>query len=693
MRCPDVAELAAYQQGSSTSAERQRVAEHLSECEDCSRRLAELAEEAKYAATATPPPRKPRGAETEFYGSESPAPLPTSAYDTVRLSDFDESSHADPPGHATLPLWVGAYELREQIGRGGMGVVYKARDTRLQRVVAVKMISAGAHAGEPAMLRFRREGEAVARLKHPSVVQVHELNFHEGLPYLVMEFLEGGSLQQRLAAGPIPPREAAEIVKTVAEAVHVAHGSQILHRDLKPSNVLLTADGAPKLTDFGLAKLLDDEESETRSGEVLGTAAYMAPEQADGRVADLGPATDVYGLGAILYDALAGRPPFKAQNRLATLDELRYKDPTPPSQHRSGVPRDLEAICLKCLAKRPDQRYPTAERLAQDLDRWLLGKPTEARPARWWTLPRRHPLATAAAVVLILALTAAAIIQRVNDPDYVITRIENRLARGEAVTLIGDQGAPVWSRWATGGEKAQAFVAKDGTFTLQSEPLALLELVRDPATSHYRIECEARHNLASPEICEVGVFFVRRQYELPQVEAHSFMHFAFDDITDSRNRIAKSLEAAGIANVSLPKKDEAGRATLGQHFYTDRAYENWKSEFAADWRYTSEVARYPLKLSHSWRQLAVEITPEFVSATWDGNPPPTTFTARQYYESAKKTLDIHRHRKPRSPLTAVFPTEFSPKGSVGLYALHGSVSFRRFVITPLRDERPTETMQ
>ena len=309
-------------------------------------------------------------------------------------------------GGADLPV-VPGYEVLEELGRGGMGVVYRAWQLRPRRVVALKMILAGEHAGPEALARFEVEAEAVARLQHPHIVQVHAVGEHAGRPYVVLEYVDGGSLERRLTGAPQPARWAAELVETLAQAMHYAHGQGIVHRDLKPANVLLTADGTPKVTDFGLAKLLAGAAGvNTQSGAVLGTPSYMAPEQAGGKSKEIGPATDVYALGAILYELLTGRPPFRGETPLDTLHQVQGVDPVPPSRLQPRVPRDLTTICLKCLQKERPKRYPTAEALADDLQRFLDGCPIQARPSpvweRAWKWAQRRPLVASLGTLIVL---------------------------------------------------------------------------------------------------------------------------------------------------------------------------------------------------------------------------------------------------------------------------------------------------
>ena len=265
-----------------------------------------------------------------------------------------ESAPAGAGSGRALPA-VPGYELLGELGRGGMGVVYKALHLGLKRVVALKMILSGGHAGAAERERFRAEAEAVARLRHPNVVQIYEVGEHEGRSYLALDYVEGGSLAKHLVGRPLPAKEAAALVETVARTAHAAHQRGIIHRDLKPDNVLLTPDGTPKVTDFGLAKRLDGT-AQTSSGAVMGPPSYMAPEQAAGRSKEVGPAADVYSLGAILYRLLTGRPPFVAATTAETVLQVLHDEPLPPRRLQPRVPRDLETLCLKCLQKEPAKR-------------------------------------------------------------------------------------------------------------------------------------------------------------------------------------------------------------------------------------------------------------------------------------------------------------------------------------------------
>jgi WD40 repeat protein len=311
---------------------------------------------------------------------------------------------------ASEGLTIPGYEILGELGRGGMGVVYKARQIALNRLVALKMVLAGGHASAADLARFRREAEAVARLQHPHIVQIYEVGEADGRPFFSLEYVEGGSLADKLNGTPLAPRQAAELVEVLARAVQAAHERGIVHRDLKPANVLLTADGQPKITDFGLAKRLDGDKGQTQSGAIVGTPSYMAPEQAGAHARGVGPTADVYALGAILYELLTGRPPFKAATPLDTVLQVVSEEPVAPSRLQPKVPRDLETVCLKCLQKDPAQRYPNARDLAEDLGRFLAGEPISARPVGLWgravKWARRRPAvaALAAGLVLVTAL-------------------------------------------------------------------------------------------------------------------------------------------------------------------------------------------------------------------------------------------------------------------------------------------------
>jgi eukaryotic-like serine/threonine-protein kinase len=307
----------------------------------------------------------------------------------------------------------GDYEMLGEIARGGMGIVYKARQRSLNRIVALKVMLPGQFAQPEVVQRFQTEAEVVANLQHPNIVAIHEIGVHHGQHYFSMDYVEGRTLAEVVREHPLPPKRAAAYLKTIAEAVHYAHQHGILHRDLKPSNVLIDSAGQPRITDFGLAKRLTVDSDMTLTGQVLGSPNFMAPEQAEGRLEAIGPASEVYALGAMLYHLLTRQPPFQANTLSTLLKQLIEVEPVPPRLLNPSIPRDLETICLKCLEKEIPRRYATAQALADDLGRYLGSQPVVARPASFagkaWRWCERQPvratLAGALLIVFVVGLT------------------------------------------------------------------------------------------------------------------------------------------------------------------------------------------------------------------------------------------------------------------------------------------------
>jgi WD40 repeat protein len=398
IECVGEPDLRAFLLGQLPERPAQAVAGHLDACPQCEAAARRLDRQTDPLIRALRRARRPAA------GADATMSVPDGVGPTV------PEAGAAPP---TLPRRIAGYEVIAELGRGGMSVVYQARQTHPGRLVALKMILAGAHAGVDRLARFLSEADAIARLQHPNIVQIYEVGQHEGLPFLSLEYVSGGSLAQKLAGGPQPPRPAAALVEKLARAVHHAHAHGVVHRDLKPANILLTADGTPKVSDFGLAK--QERPELTATGAILGTPSYMAPEQASGDNPAVGPPADVYALGAILYELLTGRPPFQAPTVLETLAQVKRQEPVPPSQLQAQLPHDLSTICLKCLRKEPRQRYADARELAEDLGRFLAGRPIRARAVgvaeRCWRWCRRNPALagmTAAVTGLLLVVAVGA---------------------------------------------------------------------------------------------------------------------------------------------------------------------------------------------------------------------------------------------------------------------------------------------
>lgn len=419
------------------------------------------------------------------------------------ISDSGVGPALPPPEVPVVP----GYEILNLLGHGGMGVVYKARQASLHRTVALKMILAGLHAAPEELTRFRIEAEAMARLHHDNIVQIYEIGELPGQgPYFALEFVEGGSLADHLGGKPMLPQQAAKLAERLARVMHIVHGHGIIHRDLKPGNILMTADGTPKITDFGLAKQLDTDSAHTRTGALMGSPSYIAPEQASGKTRQISPATDVYSLGAILYEMLTGRPPFRSENVMKTLMQVMEQPPERPRLLQRQVDASLEAICLKCLEKAPKDRYASAEALADDLAAYLRGEAvladgnTSVRLLRLLLRETRHTEVMAlwgkvllchAAQVLLLSLLVA-VMQgtglKTGQPlvyhgviglaglTLLVPVWVFRFRNGPMLTMVERQLALIWSFTAVGVLLTGAIKYLIDAHAWRMYPVAILEM-------------------------------------------------------------------------------------------------------------------------------------------------------------------------------------------------------------------------
>jgi serine/threonine protein kinase len=507
---------------------------------------------------------------------------------------------------------IGNYELLGELGRGGMGVVYKARDDRLKRLVALKMIRAGVEDEPGQSRRFRIEAESLARLRHPHIVQIYEIGESEGRPYLALEYVEGSSLAARLAGTPLPVAEAAALVETVARAMHAAHQQGIVHRDLKPGNVLLSFSGAggaplserplnegvPKITDFGLARLLDTETRQTRTGTVLGTPSYMAPEQAAGKRAAVGPPADVYALGSILYETLTGRPPFLGETVLETLDQVRSREPIAPSLLRPKLPRDLETICLKCLRKEPGRRYASALELADDLSRFRKGEPIHARPVplwvRAWRWCRREPRLAGAIAGTGVALTVAVAALTVAVAVVLRTAgvVNEQNGRLQEKNLKLDEAKAIAKKFAStlmdlNVPKASVAFARTDSEKPDPEKQALFILAAcEQAVQADPNDAEMRNNLA---------------------DAYYLLGTVYRDRNDYEKQKAAWVKSAGAFDGFAPEQgpDWQGVARVGRAYYNlgVAAEMHGAPEEEIDWQTWAIDALAPLPESKSMQQV------------------------------------------------------------------------------------------
>ncbi len=497
----------------------------------------------------------------------------------------DITSHVTQPPNLTGTT-VSAYELREELGRGGWGVVYKAWQISLQRLVAVKVILHDDFASETDRERFANEARVLARLAHPHIVQVFDFGEHLGKPFFSMELLEGGSLAQKLAQAPFAPEVAAALIETLARTLEQVHQVGIVHRDLKPSNVLLTAEGIAKITDFGLSKTSTEDSHRTATGTILGTPSYMAPEQAAGDRSKVGPTADVYALGAILYEAVTGRPPFRAPTPWETIQQVLHQEPIPPRRLQPSLARDISTICLKCLEKDPHRRYPSARALAEDLRRFLDGKPISARPVsipeRLYRWGRRNPVVAALSGALATALVCGLL-----ATSFLWIRTRTQRNRAETsltrVFKVVDEAL----REATTPEMRDAEDLKPFRRSLQEKALNQLQdlakelgttprLERELAKS-YILMCDIEHQLGHPEkaveAARIGIALLERLPAQGGNEARGDLAFALQKLSldlPSGAEQAQVVDRAITLFTELLREDPASefaRQNLAMLFY------------------------------------------------------------------------------------------------------------------------------
>jgi serine/threonine-protein kinase len=672
--CPTGETLRAFSRGDLPEPELEAVADHVSSCDECLTALSALhahgAGEGLEArlreclvATAPPAPVAGLRTLTEPGAGRTDQPGPATPATTDRPARL----------RALVGTTVGRYVLVELIGWGGMGAVYRAAQPPLRPTVALKMLLAGAYASADRVARLCTEGEALARLRHPNVVGLYHFDEHDGLPYFTMELTDGGSLAARLAGGPLDPREAAGLVRTLAEAVEFAHQNQVVHRDLKPGNVLFARDGTPKIADFGLAKLLDAADGTlTETGAVLGSPSYMAPEQAAGRTAEVGPRTDVYGLGAILYEALTGSPPHAGADHRDTLRLVLEERPVPPSRRRPGVPRGLEAVCLRCLEQLPARRYPSARVLADDLGRWLRGERPHAVPGwgRWLVLQARRRAAALAAVAVLAGIGLALYWF---DPERPARRVRGELDRGREVTLLTEAGGRTWFRVRAGDANTTAVAAPDGTLTVSSWPVCLVELVPDSRHDRYRFTVRVRHENSDVGGL-VGAYTARRGFPGPTRDTDLYVGVVFNDVRSPAEVVPPHLAAKVKGPPDAAVKLGAG---LVGELAVGVPWEVYPDGVAGPRYKPRGVA------GDTWRELELVVTPEGVRGKWDGQPMKEPLTARYATAVFRDLRDSAVKGHPENPLLAGIDPEYAPRGGVGLIVFRGSASFRSAVIAPL----------
>lgn len=642
--CPDPGDLAAFARGALSSDKVEAIAVHIPNCPKCSESLDTVVEDdsliidlRQLLHDAPPVPPRPAG---------SPA----------------AKDRPCPP-----PERLGKYLIKEQLGQGSMGIVYRAIQDGVNRVVAIKLSSYGSVWNAAAAKRLRTECEAIGRLRHPHIVQVHEFDEHDGVPYFSMEYCGGGSLAAKLILGHLPEREAAELVRDLALAVEYAHDHNILHRDLKPGNVLFDDRGAVRLTDFGLAKLIDTAGNETASNFIMGTPSYMAPEQAAGQTRKVGPHTDVYGLGAILYACLTGKPPFTGATSIEILKQVQNSWPARPAQLRSGLSPTLESICLKCLERAPRSRYRSAKQLADDLDRWLAGQKPHAskwrRVKRIWKGIRNRTIA--AGIFLVLGAGMLAAFALYLNPDRAkaraLARLKEELRTTNHVTLIGQTGQPRWHRFATDKDRRSEFLDPEGTFSVSTWDTTLVELFPDIDLDSYVYSAQVRHDTAALT-GGVGLYVAGKRLPPDNASILFFLDLSFN--------VVRGVPPSVLRTVKTAKP--ALHAEQAMHFLP------LLEDDLRCIRLQSSSGP-PLKTLGNdngvWHNLSLTMTPSKVTATfnglsWDIDTPSLT-----------EELSHKRRKFPNDHAYQALPPTFASTGSIGLYLEGGSAGFRNVTLS------------
>ncbi len=579
-----------------------------------------------------------------------------------------------PPRVELVGQSIGLYKILEEVGRGGMGVVFRAEQHKLNRDVAIKMLRAGIYAGPNAFARFDKEAQAAGRLQHVGIVRLYDFAEHNGLPYFVMEYVNGGSLAKKLAEGLLPFRAAAELSRKIAEAVEFAHQNQVIHRDLKPSNILLAPDGSPKITDFGLAKLLDDQGDLTQSDTVLGTPSYMSPEQAIGGRTEIGTSTDVYAIGAILYEMITGKPPFCGDSKLETIRLVRETPVVPPSSLCQGVPRNLEAICLKCLEKSPARRYPTAQALADDLGRWLRNerpRDTPGRLERAGRTLRRHWVVIAVVVVVGMTVGLLRVAVYVRDPNRPLRQIQHELIEGRPVTLIESVGRPKWQRWQAGESSSQTALSNDGAMTVHAADLGLLELAPGPENDQYQFKAKIRHE-KSNLLGAAGIYFCHQSIPWSEGSLQCFIELTFNDVISAAEMSPPDLAATR-------KQPVTNYVHLIYHVYSEEgAQKNIDNTMGlvAGPRFINAGEE-----KSDWHDIVVTVSPMSIRIEWDGQP--FEIARDRLNKRIEEATAIFKDAHQDNPSAEAIEPKLTLRGGLGLSLRRGSASFRDVSVTPM----------
>ncbi|QJW96980.1 serine/threonine-protein kinase [Frigoriglobus tundricola] len=624
-------------------------------------------------AAPTPPTDRPVPSDsllsTAAVGPDAPPDAPTASFGVAARTDEPK------PEPRPLPQAPAGYEILEPLGHGGMGDVYLAREQASERLVALKFLL---NPSSPdAYDRFLVELRVLTKLDHPNIVRVLSHDFLRAQPYFTMEYLPGGSLSRsRDGAKALPIAETVRLIRTAAAAIAAAHAAGTIHRDLKPSNILLDAAGAPKVADFGLAKRLDENDGLTATTGMLGTPAFMPPEQVSRRNGPIGTWSDVYGLGATLYALLTDRPPFCGPTHVEVINQVLADPPPRPRAVRPEIPLGLEAIVLKCLAKETTDRYQTVAELLADLDRYEAGQRpvaplmTPTRRLKEWATWNRHRLAVTATAMILLAgafaLGAAYWPPKEAPKVDPLVALEKELDAGGEVNLLGADGRPRRPRWVIDEAQVTASETRDGTIALQTHGLAFLELLSDPRRDRYRVTAHLRHLHANPHGGCVGMYVGGTSVAAPDggeiypaVLAQFWESYSLEEF---RNPLAKA--AHGVRLITA-----TAHAPVGHMASLESASICWTMKFVP-----RDNAMPP------WRVVTFDVTPEGVALFWSAEGDPPQLVGR----ISPKEIADERRRDPVLLAGGASPgPEWAPRRPLGIWLDDSAVSIKNVTIRSL----------
>ncbi len=690
--CPEPRTLARFAHGELPDELLETIEDHISTCEICLGQLGRmqaLAEEscdARLREILAQPLAAPRLSGT--------LPVDLAAPDTRLSWSFHHIGNR-----------IGPYEVIELLGTGGMGVVYRAEQGHFKQQVALKTLSQHTAHQPDRVARFRNEGSALSRLLHPNIVRLLHFDEFEGSPYFTMELVAGGSLANRLDRGPLDFATTARVVSAVSRAVAYAHSQHVVHRDLKPQNVLLEADGTPKVSDFGLARILDEDATHTATGMTVGTPSFMAPEQAGATGDRLGPAVDIYAIGAVLYSCLTSQPPFRGPDALSILRKVLTEQPVRPKSLRPDVPADLEAIALRCLEKNPRHRYQSAAEVADELDRWQAGERTvagrQARSRRVKAWIRRN--ARTATVILgvgaVVAGVGAGAASWNSSPaisaagshlpdnqgdDATIQAQQRELAERRPLPLVGDSGQPRWYRRLVSRSSGKIVLSDDRLFTVTASKPTLIELVPDSLSGSYRLTAQVRHS-RSDRGGRVGIYVARTEHPVPDhPPIHTFCHLSYNDV---RKPLDKPIQLSVDRN-GQQKREGIDPDDVPELSFIHLSDPDVPPDVSSNSGWSAGPAHPPLgEESGTWRKLELVVQPDRVTASWDGQPP-RTITSEEITTRIQGVFEpVRKHQLfANFPAIQAFQPRYIPRGGCGLFVARATASFKNVVFTLVPSE-------